>query len=424
MLKAPALQNELERLNDLFSLNLLDTLCEQRFDHVVNLAKRVLDTEIAYLALIDKNRQWFKSKCGITADETGRDESFCGHTIAQNQLMVVPDTLLDERFKDNPLVMGEPFVRFYAGYPLQGPNGLNIGTFCIADSSPRQLSESETQLLIDFAALAQRELNLHDVIESQNRLLELQSQLEKATKTLQAEVDEAADFIHQKLPPRFEDEQFKLDWEFLACSQLGGDMFGFEKIGDRQFMIYLLDVAGHGIGASLLAVSAQNTLRQFMSKVQGIVSPASILSHLNNHFEMSLNQDRFFTMWCGVIDLDDRVMHYANAGHPAPVLFSCGQEPNALSQSSLMIGVSQDAPYTDLQVTLPPESRLILYSDGIIEEINNDDEQFGRQRLQQAYVDRCRTGECDLSAITNCAREFNGQRPFADDLSIVELTIK
>src|SRR4029453_2208579 len=109
MLPAPILADEDDRLADLQALRLLDTPPERRFDRIVRLAGDVLDAPIAYIALIDSDRQWFKAKCGLAADQTGRDISFCGHAIQDTKPLIVPDASIDPRFHDNPLVTGEPF---------------------------------------------------------------------------------------------------------------------------------------------------------------------------------------------------------------------------------------------------------------------------------------------------------------------------
>ena len=361
------MENELDRLSDLYSLNLLDTFTEERFDRLVRLAKKALGTEMCYLALIDEHRQWFKSKCGISRDETGREISFCGHTIAQDDLLIVADTHQDSRFAKNPMVTGEPHIRFYAGYPLKGPKGHNIGTFCVACTAPHELTSEERQLLVDYANLAQRELNLLFLIEAQGELLEAQKQLDNLRLNQQREIAEAADFVLQKLPERFDSPRIALNWTFMQSSTLGGDMFGLEKLNDDQYLIYLLDVAGHGIGASLLAVSIQNTLRQMLADTHESVSPAAILEHLNRSFQMESNQNRFFTMWCGIVDLKERQLKFANGGHLAPVIFDESGRQEAIGQNSLMIGIVPHAKYVDETTSYGDESNLVVFSDGITE---------------------------------------------------------
>ena len=424
MIEAPVLENEVDRLNDLYSLNLLDTLKEERFDRLIRLAKRALKVDMCYLALVGEDRQWLKSKCGIPLDQSERDISFCGHAIAQHELMEVQDALRDERFWDNPLVVADPHIRFYAGFPLKGPNGHNVGTFCIADSTPRQLTDDERFTLIEYAKLAERELNMLDVLKTQNELLEAQQELKRVRRNLERELAEAADFVHQKLPRRFNNEHLKLDWEFIESSQLGGDMFGFEPLGERQFLVYLLDVAGHGIGASLLAISVQNSLRQMLKEMRGAISPATVLQQLNASFQMESNQNRFFTMWCGVIDQSSRSIYFANGGHHFPVLFDEAYHSVALGHDSMMIGISPEASFEDEEFQYSPRSRLVLFSDGIVEELDHQQRQFGLDRLKEAYRTRCSTSACELSSIIDRVRQWNGNRPFADDVSLMELTLK
>ena len=152
--------DEAERLAALRALNILETAPEDRFDRITRLAARLFDVPIALVSLVDANRQWFKSCYGLSATETPRSVSFCGHAILSDDTFIIPDALLDARFADNPLVTGAPHVRFYAGQPLTGMDGLKLGTLCIIDHKPRHLSEQDREALRNLAALAQQELNL------------------------------------------------------------------------------------------------------------------------------------------------------------------------------------------------------------------------------------------------------------------------
>lgn len=153
MQAAPIPPDEAERLQALRDLCLLDTPPEERFDRVVRFAAEQLDVPIALVSLIDGDRQWFKSKVGLETLETGRDVSFCGHAIMQSELFVVEDARLDSRFADNPLVTGDPGVRFYAGAPLRAKNGERIGTLCVIDRVPRTLGTVELAVLESLRAL-------------------------------------------------------------------------------------------------------------------------------------------------------------------------------------------------------------------------------------------------------------------------------
>lgn len=156
---APKLpDNEQERLYTLRSLNILDTAEEDRFDKITRLTKHIFDVPIAVVSLLDENRQWFKSCIGLPVRETDRTVSFCGHAILDDIAFVIPNALEDPRFSDNPLVVDEPHIRFYAGYPIHAPNNIKLGTLCIIDTKPRKISDAELNVLRDFAELVEREI--------------------------------------------------------------------------------------------------------------------------------------------------------------------------------------------------------------------------------------------------------------------------
>jgi len=150
--------DEERRLLALRQSGVLDTEPEERFDRYTRIAAALFDVPIALVSLVDRDRQWFKSRWGVDAGETDRDLAFCAHTILGNDVMQVPDALADDRFADNPLVSGEPRVRFYAGAPLSLGDGSPIGTLCVADHRARNLDQSQLQLLSDLSKLVEREL--------------------------------------------------------------------------------------------------------------------------------------------------------------------------------------------------------------------------------------------------------------------------
>ena len=157
--------DEVERIASLRALDVLDTAHEERFDRLTRVARRLFDAPIVLVSLVDTNRQWFKSCVGLDVSETPRDVSFCAHAILQDDVFVIPDALVDERFHDNPLVTGDPHIRFYAGCPLSLPDGSRVGTLCIIDRVSREFTADDHDLLCDIAAMAERELGgLQDAI--------------------------------------------------------------------------------------------------------------------------------------------------------------------------------------------------------------------------------------------------------------------
>ena len=175
--------NEPKRLKVLWQYEVLDTVPEEVFDDLTELAARICEAPIALISLVDEKRQWFKSKLGITVSETSRDISFCAYAITQPGLFIVPDAALDRRFANHPFVVAEPNIRFYAGAPLITPDGHALGTLCVLDKVPRELTHDQRQALRILAhhVVSQLELRRHsrELRSSRDRTERLQRQIAK-----------------------------------------------------------------------------------------------------------------------------------------------------------------------------------------------------------------------------------------------------
>ena len=163
MIPAPIPTDDELRLQALREMLILDTPPEERFDRVVRFAADEFDMPIVLVSLVDAKRQWFKARVGLDVCETDRESSFCGHAIVQPQILIVEDALADERFHDNPLVVGDPRIRFYAGAPLRLPNGHVVGTLCMIDRQPRQLDELDQAIFSSLRDLVVGELVSQEV---------------------------------------------------------------------------------------------------------------------------------------------------------------------------------------------------------------------------------------------------------------------
>ncbi|MEQ8408094.1 MAG: GAF domain-containing protein [Gammaproteobacteria bacterium] len=139
--------NEADRLRTLNAYNIMDSAAERVFDDLTELASVICSTPISMVSLVDDKRQWFKSKIGIAATETPREQAFCAHTIQNNRILEVKDAYEDPRFAENPLVIGDPNIRFYAGAPLQTREGARLGTLCVIDTKPRKLTNAQRKAL-------------------------------------------------------------------------------------------------------------------------------------------------------------------------------------------------------------------------------------------------------------------------------------
>ncbi len=191
---APLPFDEEDRLFELSCFGLLDTAPEPAFDRITRLAAQIFRVPIALVALVDRDRQWYKSRFGVEIDQTPRSQSFCADTILGTGSMVVPDARLDERFAGHALVTGEPFIRFYAGAPLTTPRGFRLGTLCISDTMARLFTDTEVAMLEDLAAIVVAEMELRwDAVRNQREI----DRRRQADHSARADRDELQARIHQ-----------------------------------------------------------------------------------------------------------------------------------------------------------------------------------------------------------------------------------
>lgn len=176
-------KNEKERLKALQDYKILDTLPEQDFDDITKIASTIFDTPISLISLIDRDRQWFKSRQGVEISETSRTNAFCAHAINDPEnIFVVKNANKDERFADNPLVVNEPKVSYYAGVPLVTSQGMALGTLCIVDNKPRNISPAQLETL---KALANQVMNLLELRKQNRNLLKVQKELNQRNADLE-----------------------------------------------------------------------------------------------------------------------------------------------------------------------------------------------------------------------------------------------
>lgn len=224
----PALPpDESARLQALYRYDVLDTPAEEVFDRITRVAGALADVPMCLISLIDIDRQWFKSRVGIDATETPRRISFCAHALLGEGPLVVPDALKDERFAGNPAVTGPLGVRFYLGIPLEVPEGPKIGTLCVIDSKPRELSEITRQRLHDLAMMVVRELELRKV----------------------ATTDVLTGALNRRMLLRM------IGQEASRCARAGNQTFSFAMV-DLDHFKKVNDTWGHDTGDRVLEAAA------------------------------------------------------------------------------------------------------------------------------------------------------------------------
>lgn len=281
------LADEPGRLAALDRYAVLDTEAETSFDRITALVRTVLKMPMVAVSLIDQHRQWFKSRQGLNVQSMDRHVSFCTHTIRTQAPLVIPDATLDPRFVDNPLVIGTPFIRSYAGAPLSTPDGYNVGALCAMDIVPREFDAAQIEILLSFAALVVDELELRTIAQTDFLTGAI------SRRGFIHELDQALARHHRRAEPQtllmLDLDHFKAINDTLghsvgdqvlvavasACGQVGRGEDAFGRVGGEEFAILL---AGTGVENGLQAAE------RFRAAIAGVVVPGHPDLHVTASF--------------------------------------------------------------------------------------------------------------------------------------------
>jgi sigma-B regulation protein RsbU (phosphoserine phosphatase) len=254
---------------------------------------------------------------------------------------------------------------------------------------------------------------------------EAYKRLEESQRQLAAELRQASRYAQSLLPRPLTKGDIRIDWRFVPSTHLGGDMFGYHWLDDNHFAMYLLDVSGHGVGSSLLAVSVNNLLASQALPNTDFLNPGQVLERLNMIFPMERQDDKYFTIWYGVFNKNDRTLTYSNAAHPAAILHT-GTEPSDVSLQTLesvgfAVGMMDGTEYENQAVALGPFARLLLFSDGVYEiELVSDGSTWKYDHLVE-YLSSLSLESPVSDSLLGHVRSIGGSDSLADDFSIVEI---
>ncbi len=243
--------------------------------------------------------------------------------------------------------------------------------------------------------------------------------IEETQDRLKHELDEAARYVRSIIPAPI-DEPVKIDWCYIPSTELGGDAFGYHLIDEHHFAIYLLDVCGHGVGASLLSVTAMNVIRSGSLAGTDFRDPAQVLKALNDAFPMERQNNMYFTIWYGVFDLRTRVLSHASGGHPPAILIEAGGSVSELRAPGLLIGAVEGMDYRSETTEIPPGAQLLVFSDGVYEITRSDGTMAALDDFKAVAVEFAKDPD-ELAKLSNWATDLQGSPTLEDDYSLIRV---
>ncbi len=405
MIVAKLLPDEQERLKKLAMYEIMDTVEEDNFNELVRLASDICGAPISLISLLDDSRQWFKARVGLEAQETPIEQAFCAHSILQDDIMEVEDATQDDRFFDNPLVTGNPDIRFYAGMPLATPSGHKLGTLCVIDTKPRQLSEKQKESLKVLAkqviTLLELRLKMKELSIANTKLDTQKNIIDKKNRDLMDSINYAKR-IQKAILPFYQDVRKSLpDFAlfFKPKDVVGGDFYYFRETGNH-LVIAVIDCAGHGIPGAFLSLIGFKALKNIIER-EGIVDAKEILIRLDGRVieilhqqdKDSQNKESMDIALC-VVDKSKQTITFAGARRDLFVLRkddTHGYSIRELKGIKFSIGyyaTLQEKNFSSETFQIQKDDLFYMFSDGYNDQFGGEhDRKFGRARFKELLLE-------------------------------------
>ena len=359
-----------------------------RMDRITRLARRVFDVAWTSITVLDDDHAWFPSAQGFDLPVLPREETFCNHTSRVGENVEVPDATVDPRFSSLPAVLGQG-IRFYAGVPLRDPLGNTLGVFCLYDTEVRTLDAEEQQTLEDLAAWAEQELLAS---AEMLRAAQVQTSMLPAGPIRMAGWD-----VHGMC---------------LPALAVGGDLFDY-AVTEEVLHVGLGDVMGKGTGAALLGAGVRSALRGTHDAVVAGVDLGVTVTQVARGLARDLARaESFVTLFEGAIDLDDGYLRYVDAGSGLCLVVRADGTVERLVSEGLPLGVLPDDHWTEHATTLEPGDRMLVFSDGLLDLLDDQVEWW-------VPVGRLVAEHEDATALLGAIAEMTGRVPPSDDVTAV-----
>jgi sigma-B regulation protein RsbU (phosphoserine phosphatase) len=356
--------NEPQRLDAVRRYDVLDTPPDGAFERVTAMAARLFDVPISIVSIVDSDRIWFKSHHGLDVDEIGREPGLCASAILQDGPWLVTDAACDPRTLANPLVAGEFGLRFYAGVPLTTHDGYNLGTLCVIDREPRQVSDEEVATLRDLASVVMDELELR---LSARHTVTLQEQLRQQAEDVARALQES--LLPAELP-KVPGLDLQARYHVADRDRVGGDFYDVFPC-DAGVAVVVGDACGKGAKAAALTGTARWCLR---TVALGAWTPAQALHRLNEVIVRGHDSpERYATLALASVQPlagGGADLTLALAGHPHPLVLRRDGTIDAIGVTAPVAGWLPDVTYTDVTVQLGRGDILVMFTDGTLDVIS------------------------------------------------------